>query len=80
MVGMLLKLDFIEKVRCRRSNENCKNILKKYKKIGKIGKEQGLLWGANWMILKDYPHFEYPIHRDSVSFIPIPDVVIIPID
>jgi peptidoglycan LD-endopeptidase CwlK len=40
------------------------NDIKKFKKLAdiilKISKEHGIkiLWGGNWLTLKDYPHFE----------------------
>lgn len=53
---------------------------KLWKKIGKIGENQGLTWGGKWPRLKDYGHFEYSCPLDSVYNIPIPDVVIIPLN
>jgi peptidoglycan L-alanyl-D-glutamate endopeptidase CwlK len=29
-----------------------------YKKVGKIGKEQGLEWGGDWVSIEDQPHFQ----------------------
>lgn len=50
-----------------------------WRKIGKIGKVQGLIWGGDWRRFRDYPHFEYPAHVDSIQYIPIPDTVLIPL-
>lgn len=52
---------------------------KLWNKIGKIGIEQGLLWGGKWQKFRDYPHFELPIPIDSIATIPIPDTVLIPL-
>jgi peptidoglycan L-alanyl-D-glutamate endopeptidase CwlK len=49
-------------------------------KIGKIGKKQGLIWGGDWKRFRDYPHFEYPIHLDSLHTLTIPDTVLIPLN
>lgn len=51
-----------------------------WEKIGKIGENQGLIWGGRWRRFRDYPHFEYPIPIDSIEFIPIPDTVYIPLN
>lgn len=53
--------------------------LKLWKKIGKIGKKQGLIWGGDWKRFRDYPHFEYPCSIDEVDFLPLPDTVYIPL-
>lgn len=29
-----------------------------WKRVGRIGKSLGLVWGGDWQKLKDYPHFE----------------------
>lgn len=52
---------------------------KLWKKIGKIGKKQGLIWGGDWKRFRDYPHFEYPCSIDEVEFLPLPDTVYIPL-
>lgn len=55
------------------------NNKKLWKIIGKIGKEQGLIWGGSWK-MRDYNHFEYNCSINEVNNIPIPDTVLIPLN
>lgn len=50
-----------------------------WNKIGQIGENLGLKWGGRWRKLYDPGHFEYPISIDSISFIPMPKITIIPL-
>lgn len=51
---------------------------KLWKKIGEIGKKNGLIWGGDWRFY-DPGHFEYNISIDSINYVSLPDTVIIPI-
>lgn len=51
-----------------------------WEKVGKIGENQGLIWGGRWQRFRDYPHFEYPVSIDSLHTLTIPDTVIIPLN
>lgn len=31
-----------------------------WKRMGAIGRQQGLVWGGDWTRFKDFPHFEHP--------------------
>jgi hypothetical protein len=52
---------------------------KLWKKIGKIGENQGLRWGGRWK-LYDPGHFELPISIKEIESVPIPDTVLIPLN
>lgn len=56
------------------------NDRKLWKKIGKIGEAQGLIWGGRWRKLYDPGHFEFPIDIDSLHTLSIPDTVLIPLN
>lgn len=38
-----------------------------FKKVGKIGKELGLVWGGDWKSLPDKPHFQMPDFGDDTK-------------
>lgn len=53
---------------------------KLWKKIGQIGKKQGLIWGGDWKRFRDDNHFEYDCSLDEVNKIAVPDTVIVPLN
>lgn len=53
---------------------------KLWTKIGKIGEAQGLKWGGRWRRFYDPGHFEYDISIDSIEHIPVPNIVVIPLN
>lgn len=52
---------------------------KLWKKIGKIGKSEGLIWGGDWKKFYDPGHFEYPVEIPEIYTIVYPDTILIPL-